>query len=120
PNNIHFHLITNVNWDINRWWKYWVELQAKFGIIPRENHQAGSSALDVKKINSNNKKGIGNYIAGYLSKSSATFDCRVWHCSRKVSRLFTGFYSGIEFIQLLERLEKTNLLGGKIKCISKE
>lgn len=68
-NNIHFHLVTNVFWDIKRYSKYWVELQAKYGILPRENKQAGSSSFDVKRINSNNKKGIGNYIAGYLGKS---------------------------------------------------
>jgi len=120
PNNIHFHIITNVHWDIKRWWNYWVELQASFGIVPRESHQAGASAFDVKAIKSSNKKAIGNYVAGYLSKSLETFDCRPWHCSRKISRLFTGFYTGIEFIQQFERLEKANLLGGKIKCIPKE
>src|SRR5206468_12662189 len=105
-NNIHFHLITNVFWDIKRYATYWIELQARYGIIPRENTQAGSSAFDVKRINSNNKKGIGNYIAGYLGKSNETMNCRVWHCTRKISRLYTGFYSGIEFINSLERRSK--------------
>jgi hypothetical protein len=120
PNNIHFHIITNVFWDINRWWRYWISIQAKFGIVPRDNVKAGSSAFDVKKINSNNKKAIGNYIAGYLSKSTETFDCRVWHCSRGVSKLYTGFYSGIGFIEQLQRLEQENLLDGKMKIIAKE
>jgi hypothetical protein len=115
PNNIHFHLITNVRWEIKKWWKYWIDLQAKFGIVPREGQRAGGSAFDVKTIKSSNKKAIGNYIAGYLSKSNETFDCRVWHCSRKISRLFTGFYTGNEFIESVERLEKANLLGGKIE-----
>jgi hypothetical protein len=120
PNNIHFHLVTNIYWDIKRWWQYWIDVQAKFGIVPRENQKAGSSAFDVKKINSNNKKAIGNYIAGYLSKSQETFDCRVWHCSRRISSLYTGFYSGIEFIQHLEALDKAQSLGGSIKIIPKE
>lgn len=120
PNNIHFHLITNIRWDIKRWWRYWIELQEKFGVVPREGQRAGSSAFDVKTIKSSNKKAIGNYIAGYLSKSSDTFDCRVWHCSRKVSQLYTGFYSGIEFIDELRRLEQRGLLGGNIRAKSKE
>jgi hypothetical protein len=115
PNNIHFHLVTNVRWDIKRYWKYWVELQAKYGIMPRENTQAASSAFDVRRINSSNKKGIGNYIAGYLGKSTQTLNCRMWHCSRKISRLYTGFYSGVDFLENLQRMEEANLLGGKIK-----
>jgi hypothetical protein len=114
-NNIHFHLVTNVFWNIERYAKYWIELQARYGIVPRENKQAGSSAFDVKKINSNNKKGIGNYIAGYLGKSSVGMNCRVWHCSRKISRLYTGFYSDEEFLGTIERMEKANLLGGTVK-----
>jgi len=118
--NLHFHLITNVYWDIKRWWTYWIEVQEKFGILREEGTSAASSAFDVKKIKSSETKKIGGYIAGYLSKSDDTFDCRVWHCSKGVSRLYTAFYSGTGFLDNLRRLEAEDMLGGKITSVSKE
>jgi hypothetical protein len=118
--NLHFHLVTNVYWDIKRWWQYWVEVQEKHGILREEGIGMASSAFDVKKIKSSETRKIGGYIAGYLSKSEDTFDCRVWHCSKRISRLYTAFYSGPGFLENLRRLEEQDLLGGKVTTISKE
>lgn len=32
--NIHFHIINNKFWKIDKWWPYWLGLQKKFGIVP--------------------------------------------------------------------------------------
>ncbi len=119
-NNIHFHLITNVYWDIKKWWNYWIEVQESFGIVQREGTKKASSAFDVRKIKASDTKKIGSYVAGYLNKSEDSFDCPVWNCSKRISRLYTAFYSGTGFIDQLKRLEAANLLGGNIKTIVKE
>jgi hypothetical protein len=118
--NLHFHLITNVYWDIKKWWKYWVEVQEKFGICRTEGISMASSAFDVRKVAITDSKKIGGYIAGYLSKSQDTFDCTVWNCSKRISRLYTAFYSGRSFLDQLKRLEDANELGGKLITIQKE
>ncbi len=113
--NIHFHIITNMFWKIDKWWKYWLELQAKHGIIPRNPDYKPASAFDVRSVKSNNIKGIVNYLTKYVTKNSGQFTCQVWNCSKKISRLYTDFYTGIEFIRQLEKLEKEGQLGGELK-----
>jgi hypothetical protein len=114
-NNIHFHLITNKYWKIDKWWKYWLELQAKFGIVPREAGFNPSSAFDVKPIQGENVKAIANYLTHYVTKNEGEFLCQIWNCSRKISRLYTEFYSDISFVRKVEKLEKLELLGGERK-----
>lgn len=118
--NLHFHLVTNVYWDIKRWWQYWVEVQEKHGITREEGVNMATSAFNVKKVKASETRKIGGYIAGYLSKSLDTFDCPVWNCSKRISRLYTAFYSGPAFLDHLRRLEAENLLDGKITTVSKE
>lgn len=118
--NIHFHLITNKYWEINRWWNYWLDVQQRQGIVPRNENYKPSSAFDVKVINSNNVKGVGNYITKYITKNSSQFQCMVWNCSRKISQLYTAFYSDMNFLWDLERLEKAGHLGGKIQTFQQE
>ena len=120
PDNIHFHLITNKYWDIQKWWKYWLDLQAKFNVIPTDENYKPSSAIDVKQINSQNIKSVCNYLTKYVTKNVSEFDCQVWNCSKKISRLYTDFYSGQSFIRTLEILEYENLLGGEIKTFKQE
>ncbi|MGN6296747.1 MAG: rolling circle replication-associated protein [Ginsengibacter sp.] len=91
--NIHFHLITNKFWKIERWWNYWLEVQKNQGIVPRDENFKPSSAFDVKVVNSNNIKGVGNYITKYITKNTGQYRCMVWNCSRKISQLYTDFYS---------------------------
>lgn len=118
--NIHFHLITNKFWKIDRWWKYWLEIQLKFGITPRDKNYKPSSAFDVKNINSNNIRGIVKYLTKYVTKNDGQFGCQVWNCSKKISRLYTDFYTDIDFLRQLQRLERDGVLGGEIKTIRKE
>jgi hypothetical protein len=118
--NIHFHLITNKYWQIERWWSYWLEVQKKLGIVPRDENYRPSSAFDVKVITANNKKGVGSYITKYVTKNSSQFQCMVWNCSRKISQLYTSFYSDMGFLHQLERLEESGTLGGKIQTYKQE
>lgn len=113
--NIHFHIITNKFWKIDKWWKYWLELQARHGITPRDENYKPSSAFDIKSVNANNIKGIVNYLTKYVTKNFGQFGCQVWNCSKKISRLYTDFYSDIGFIRNFERLQQDGQLGGEIK-----
>jgi hypothetical protein len=36
PDNIHFHLITNKYFKIEKYWEYWIKLQERNGILPRK------------------------------------------------------------------------------------
>lgn len=118
--NIHFHVITNKFWDIKKWWKYWIDLQAKFGIKARDENFKPSSAFDVRHVSSNNIKGVVNYMTKYVTKNVSQFACQVWNCSKKVSRLYTDSYSGIEFVNEFKRLEAAGQLGGKVQTYQKE
>ena len=118
--NIHFHIINNKFWKIDQWWQYWVDLQKKIGIVPRDEKFKPSSAFNVKHVSSNNIKGIINYLTSYVTKNVSEFDCQVWNCSKKISRLYTDFYSGMEFIHEFERLETAGQLGGEIKRYKQE
>lgn len=118
--NIHFHLITNKFWDISRWWEYWLEVQKNQGIVPRNENYKPSSAFDVKVINSNSIKGVACYITKYITKNTGEFRCMIWNCSRKISQLYTDFYSDLDFLTRLEKLEEKELLGGKIKTYTQE
>lgn len=102
--NPHFHLITNKYWEIEKWWKYWLALQVKNGIIPREKQFKPSSAFDVKQLNSNNIRRITSYVTKYVTKNNDKFKCQVWNCSRKVSELYTDFYTTTEFTDQFKRL----------------
>lgn len=119
-NNIHFHLITNKFWKINKWWSYWLDLQARFGIIPRDQNYKASSAFDVRNITGANIKAIANYLTYYVTKNEGSFKCQVWNCSKKISRLYTEFYEDYSFIRKVEALEKKNLLGGERKVYVQE
>jgi hypothetical protein len=103
--NIHFHVINNKFWRIERYWKYWLELQAKHGIIPRDKNFNPSSAFDIKGIVSKNVKGISCYLTKYITKNKSQFNCQPWNCSKLVSKLYTDFYTGHSFLHQLERLE---------------
>lgn len=118
--NIHFHLITNKFWKIDKWWPYWLEVQKKHGIVPRDENFKPSSAFDVKYVNANNIKGVGNYLTKYITKNSGEFSCQIWNCSRKISQLYTDFYSEMDFLDQIKRLEEINKLGGKVQSFEQE
>jgi hypothetical protein len=114
-NNIHFHLVTNKYWEISRWWAYWVEVQKKFGVIPRNQEFNPTSAFDVKTIKSNNIKAVGNYITKYVTKNKGSFHGMLWNCSKKISQLYTDFYTDQSFLEEFRKMEKDGSLKGKIK-----
>ncbi|OLY94409.1 hypothetical protein SAMN05444008_1018 [Cnuella takakiae] len=118
--NIHFHLITNKMWKIKKWWPYWLELQKRHGIVPREEGYKPTSAFNVKAVQTGNIRGLVKYLTSYVTKNEGQFGCQVWNCSKKISHLYTEFYSGMEFIHQLRSLEAQGLLGGAIKTFSKE
>lgn len=102
--NAHFHMITNKYWKIEKWWNYWLDLQIKNGIKPREENFRPSSAFDVKQLNTNNIRRISSYVTKYVTKNNAKFNCQVWNCSRKVSELYTDFYTNTSFLDNFKRL----------------
>lgn len=103
--NIHFHLITNKYWKIEKCWKYWLTLQAKHGIIPRDESFQPTSSFDVKAITSKNAKGIGTYLTKYVTKNASKYLCQVWNCSKRISQLYTDFYTDHSFLANIQRLE---------------
>ncbi|WP_223549967.1 hypothetical protein [Aestuariivivens sp. NBU2969] len=102
--NVHFHVITNKYWKIEKWWNYWINLQIKNGITPRKKDFKPSSAFDVKQLNSNNIRSIASYVTKYVTKNDAKFKCQVWNCSKHVSELYTDFYTTTEFTDQFKRL----------------
>jgi len=102
--NPHFHMITNKYWKIGKWWNYWLTLQQKNGVIPRNKDFKPSSAFDVKQLNASNIKRISSYVTKYVTKNNDKFKCQVWNCSRKVSELYTDFYTTTEFTDQFKRL----------------
>ncbi|WP_405247709.1 hypothetical protein [Cellulophaga sp. Asnod2-G02] len=102
--NVHFHIITNKYWKIEKWWNYWLDLQIKNGIKPRDENYKPTSAFDVKQMTSSNIKSIASYVTKYVTKNNAKFKCQVWNCSRRVSELYTDFYTTTEFTDQFKRL----------------
>lgn len=107
--NIHFHIITNKSWDINKYWNYWLTLQKDNGILPREDSFKPSSAFDIKRINKENIKAIQLYLTKYISKNKDEFNCQVWNCSKKISQLYTDFYTNADFLDNAYKLEGDNI-----------
>ena len=103
--NIHFHMITNKYWKIEKWWNYWLDLQMKNGIAPRDKDFKPSSAFDVRELNSNNIRSIASYVTKYVTKNNDKFKCQVWNCSRQVSELYTDFYTDNNFVDEFKKLD---------------
>ena len=97
-------MITNKHWKIKKWWQYWIDLQIKNNVVPREKEFRPSSAFDVKQLHTNNIGKITSYVTKYVTKNEAKFNCQVWNCSRKVSELYTDFYTKEEFTDQFKRL----------------
>ena len=103
--NVHFHMITNKYWKIEKWWNYWIDLQTKNGIKPRDKDYKPSSAFDVKQLHSNNIRSIASYVTKYVTKNDAKFKCQVWNCSKRISELYTDFYTTKEFTEQFKRMD---------------
>lgn len=104
--NIHFHIILNKRLPVRRWNALWVLAQYNSGLVgcdkfgdrvSREEilmrfendtiHKV-FNPLDIKKVKS--ISGLSGYLTKYITKQKKTpFCCLPWHCSRRVSRMFT-------------------------------
>ena len=78
--------------------------QQKNGIHPRDKDFKPSSAFDIKQLNASNIKRISSYVTKYVTKNNKKFKCQVWNCSKKVSELYTDFYTTTEFTDQFKRL----------------
>lgn len=100
-NNVHFHIFFDRFFPIEKLNKYWVLMQYNSGIeyptISKEtilkHYENGTlqkllNPVDVKKVNG--LSGLTSYLTKYVTKNETKFNCRVWHCSRGISRLFTS------------------------------
>lgn len=105
-NTVHYHMILNRKLPIVRYNSLWVMQQYNSGL---RGHRSDGSEISMPEIEERFDKGtIGkvlnpvditkaygiNALAGYLTKyitkqKKEEFRCLNWHCSRKVSRLFT-------------------------------
>jgi hypothetical protein len=113
--NIHFHMILNKRLPIGRWNALWVVQQYNAGLVGKDKFgdvipkakvieqylldqkegfrnkriQKLFNPLDIKKVSSIQR--LSYYLTKYITKQEKNkpFGCAVWHCSRRVSRLFT-------------------------------
>lgn len=107
PNNIHFHIILNKRLPVRRWNALWVMQQYNSGLTGK--NQYGETVgmreiqerfedktihkvfnpVDVKRVRSIG--GLSMYLTKYITKQAKNqpFGCAPWHCSRRVSRMFT-------------------------------
>jgi hypothetical protein len=113
--NIHFHIILNKRLPIGKWNAMWVLQQYNAGLVGQNKYgleipkdkiveayrqdakegfrkkriQEMLNPFDVKKVKSIG--GLSGYLTKYITsqKKEVPFGCAVWHCSRRVSRLFT-------------------------------
>ena len=58
----------------------------------------------MKQLNSNNIRSIASYVTKYVTKNDAKFKCQVWNCSKRISELYTDFYTTTEFTDQFKRL----------------
>jgi hypothetical protein len=107
PGNIHFHIILNKRLPVRRWNALWVLQQYNAGLVAKnkfgewiereeidERFHKGTmqkvlNPFDVKRVRS--IAGLSMYLTKYITKQkkNVPFGCAVWHCSRRVSRIFT-------------------------------
>lgn len=115
PGNIHFHMILNKRLPVGQWNAMWVLQQYNSGLIGEDRYdqsvsketimdayaldykegfrkkriQAIFNPFDIKPVKSIG--GLSNYLTKYITKQDKDepFGCATWHCSRRVSRMFT-------------------------------
>ncbi len=105
---IHFHMLSNRRLTIQRYNALWTLQQYNAGLI---GHSANGQAISKAEIKARyiagtigevlnpvqvekaySISGLAWYLTKYVTKQEEgeTFGCLTWHCSRKVSRLFTS------------------------------
>jgi len=117
-NRIHFHMLLDRRLDVRRYNALWVLQQYNSGLVGQSEKGEAYSLAEIRRrydhdMNSEFKKhdpdglqailnpfdiekatsitGLSVYLTQYITKQSKdhTFACQTWHCSRKVSKLFT-------------------------------
>lgn len=105
---IHFHMLCNKRLTIQRYNALWTLQQYNAGLT---GHRANGQAITKQEIMARYEagtigevlnpvqiekaysiSGLAIYLTKYVSKQETgeKFGCLTWHCSRKVSRLFTS------------------------------
>lgn len=104
---IHFHMIMNRRLPVRRYNALWVLQQYNAGLTAKnkygeiidraeieERYRDGTvgkvlNPFDVERVKT--IYGISYYLTKYITKQEKDdpFGCQTWHCSRRVSRLFT-------------------------------
>jgi hypothetical protein len=64
-----------------------------------------SSAFDIRRINKENIKAVQLYLTKYISKNTDEFKCQVLNCSKRISQLYTDFYTNADFLDNAYKLE---------------
>lgn len=105
---IHFHMLSNKRMAVRRYNALWTLQQYNAGLT---GHRANGEAITKQEIlarydagtigqvlnpvqveKAYTISGLASYLTKYVSKQETgeKFGCLTWHCSRKVSRLFTS------------------------------
>lgn len=105
---IHFHILSSRRLSIRRYNALWTLQQYNAGLT---GHRANGEAIPMREIaqryndgtigevlnpvqieKAYSISGLASYLTKYVSKQETgeQFGCLTWHCSRKVSRLFTS------------------------------
>ena len=90
-----------------------MKLQKKNGIISSDENFKAASSFDIKGMVTKEIKSVNAYLTKYVTKNNCLFNCQVWNCSKKISALYTDFYSDYNFLERLNSIE-----GIKIKEVS--
>jgi hypothetical protein len=105
--NIHFHVLLNKRLPVRRYNALWVLQQYNAGL---RGHRADGSEISAQEIRQRYAEGsiqkvlnpldvrkaygihgLSSYLTKYVTKQKDDdpFGCLTWHCSRRVSKLFT-------------------------------
>jgi hypothetical protein len=94
--------------------RYWVSMKQKGNKPAMGSIGEVLNPVNIKRIY--NEDGLSLYITKYISKGKEeNFDCRVWHCSRIVSRLFTKQVCNTSIME--EAISKKNSRVDKNGCV---
>jgi hypothetical protein len=49
-------------------------------------------------------RSIASYVTKYVTKNDDNFKCQVWYCSKRVSELYTAFYTTTELTDQFKKM----------------
>jgi hypothetical protein len=135
PGNIHFHMILNRRLPVGRWNAMWIMQQYNAGLRGKDKYgsqvpyeeikqaydldmqegfakkrlQKIFNPLDIRRVRSIGQ--LSNYLTKYITKQDRDepFMCAVWHCSRRVSRLFVRQTAGPSAFAYMKSFENVRL-----------